>query len=165
MGTIGLVSLVGAAYVADRLSERDVRWYTWIVAGSQFIAFPLTLLALTSGSYVVSMFFFALAIFCGNSMLAITNNLVQSTAPVHMRGMASATKTMVLSFVGYGLGGVLIGLLSDYFDTGVAGEGLTTALIVVSFTTLISAVIFWLASWTIKKDVEGAKAASLSTPA
>ncbi len=160
MGIVGLVSLIGAAYAADRLSERDLRWYTWILTGAMVLAFPFNLLAFTSGSYVASLIFMGAGIFCANSMIAITNNLVQSTAPVQMRGVASASKTVALSFVGYGIGGALIGQLSDIFGTENAGDGLSAALIFVSCTYLIAALLFWASSFKVRTDVAGAQHAS-----
>ena len=160
LGVVGLVSLVGAAYIADRLSEKDVRWYSWILGGTQIFAFPFTAAALWSGDYALSLFFFSCAILSGNSMLAITNSLVQSSAPVQMRGVASATKTVALSFIGYGIGGALIGQLSDVFATDVPGEGLGVALTIASVTYLVAALLFWLSAHWVTRDVAGAQKAS-----
>ena len=160
IGIVGLVSLVGASYMADRLSEKDIRWYSWIITAAMITAFPFLYFSLVSGNYVLSLIFFGFAIFCGNSMLGISNALIQSTAPVQMRGMASAMKTVALSFVGYGIGGAAVGQLSDYFATGVPGEGLQTALVIASITHLIAGAFFWMSASSLRRDVDAAKKSS-----
>ncbi len=160
IGIIGLVSLVGASYLADRLGERDLRWYPWIISSTLLVAFPFVVLALNVDSYFLSLMLFGVASFSGSAMLGISNAMVQSTAPVQMRGMASASKTMALSFIGYGLGGAMIGVLSDLLGDGDATVGLGRAITVAAFTYLIGAILFWFSTSSFRNDVEDARLAS-----
>ena len=77
-----------------------------------------------------------------------------------MRGMASASKTLALSFIGYGLGGALIGMLSDIFGAGDAAMGLQMALVVVSATYLIAGALFVMSTGTFERDYDNAQLAS-----
>lgn len=165
-GICGLIGLFVAAWLADKLSQRDIRWYAWIVAGSNVFVFPFLILSLLSGNYVMALVFFAVSLFSGNAMLAISNALVQSTAPVQMRGMASAIKTTALSFVGFGLGGALGGILSDIFAVeGSAHGGLMISLMILGSCHLLAAIFFWLSSLTLKRDIDAARLASEASAA
>lgn len=156
LGGVGLVSILSSAYLADTLGKKDVRWYSWIMGISILLSTPLTYLALTGTTFYSSLAFFALGTFFAQATLAITNALIQSTAPVQMRGVASAIKTTGLSFLGYGLGGYIIGILSDYFATDNPGEGLKQALIYGLVFFAISGILFLLSATNLKKDIEEA---------
>lgn len=163
LGGVGLISILSSAYLADYLGQKDVRWYAWIMAIAIFTATPLTYLALVGKTFYSSLTFFAISTFFAQATLAITNALIQSTAPVQMRGVASAAKTTGLSFVGYGLGGYIIGVMSDYFDTNHPGEGLKQALIYGLGFFVISSVLFLLSANRLKKDIEEARIYSEAT--
>ena len=160
LGGVGLVSILSSAYLADYLGKKDVRWYAWIMGIAILIATPLTYLALVGETFYTSLSFFAVSTFFAQATLAITNALIQSTAPVQMRGVASAVKTTGLSFLGYGLGGYIIGLLSDHFATDNAGEGLKQALIYGLGFFVIAGIVFLLSAIWLKEDIEGARAYS-----
>jgi len=73
-----------------------------------------------------------------------------------MRGVGSAIKTTVMSFVGYGVGGAVVGVLADYFATDDPAYGLKMALAVIMSFYLLAALVFFLSSFTLKKDIEKA---------
>ncbi len=160
IGILGLIAMLVASYVADKLGTRDLRWYPWIIAGTLFLVFPFKVASLYVDIYWLSLSLFAVTALTGNAMLGISNAMIQSTAPVHMRGMASASKTLALSFIGYGMGGALVGMLSDVFGAENSAAGLEMALLVVSVTYLIAGGLFVMSSFTFRKDYEGAKAES-----
>lgn len=160
LGVVGLISILSSAYLADYLGKKDVRWYAWILGGSIFIATPFTYLALVGETFYSSLTFFAISTFFAQASLAITNALIQSTAPVQMRGVASAVKTTGLSFLGYGLGGYIIGVMSDYLNANNPGEGLKWALVYGLIFFVIAAILFLLSAIKLKADIEGARAYS-----
>ena len=160
LGIAGLIAMLSAAFLADRLSQRDIRWYAWIIAMSLVIATPLLWASLLTQNYILSLVLFAMSTMFGSSLLAITNALVQSTSPVQMRGMASALKSFALSFIGYGIGGALIGVLSDVFSGEGAADGLRTALMIATAMQLVAALLFWALSPRLGRDIDRAKSFS-----
>lgn len=162
LGISSLVSMLGAAYLADRLSERDIRWYTWIVGSSLCLSVPFMWLALETSNYLFSMICLGVSVFFGGSMVAITNAMIQNTAPIQMRGMASAMKTVALSFVGYGLGGAMIGVLSQIFTTDDPASGLRMALLLANIMNLVAAALFFICASSLGRDIENAKKESLA---
>ena len=166
IGIAGLVGAVGAAVLADRLSRRDLRWYPWILGSVMIAGFPFLIGSLLAGSFVLSLVLFGLFILITNSALGLTNASLQSTSPVQSRAMAAGLKTLCLSFIGYGLGGALIGLLSDALSGDGAGDaaGLSRALIVVSILLPVSGALYLLSAPSFRGDVEAAKALSEAAP-
>ena len=158
IGVVSLIALVGAAYIGDRLSRRDFRWYSWIVAGSQVVALPLVLLGLFSESYLLTLVFFGLSTLFSQSMLAISNALIQNTSPIQMRSMASALKSLALTFLGFGLGSFLVGQLSEHvFNTGDEAVDLMFAMAVAACAHIIAAVCYFASAFYLRDDIEKAK--------
>lgn len=158
VGICALVSMLAAAFLADKLSERDQRWYPWIVAIAQLLALPCVLLALFSPTYTASLLFFALSALFSSSLLAISNALIQNTAPVHMRSMASALKSMALTFIGFGVGSFMIGQLSEHvFNTGSEATDLLWALVVGASFHVLAALAFWTSAFSVRQDIAKAR--------
>jgi|GEM_PF-3947634 len=152
-----VTATLSAAYLGDRLSEKDTRWYAWIVVISQLLSLPLILISLFSDNYIMALVFFAGSAFFSNSMLAISNALIQNTSPVHMRSTASALKSMALTFLGFGAGSFLIGQMSEHvFNTGNDATDLMWALAVGSSFHVFAALSFWMSGYYLRTDIDRA---------
>jgi len=154
IGIAGLLGTLIGAYVADRLAGRDLRWYSWIIAICYFASFPCFFFAFLTGNYDLAMVLMTGGLFFGFGAGACVNALIQSTTPIQVRGMSAALKTWGLSFLGYGVGGWIIGRLSDHFDTGVKGEGLGQALLYMSVFAAVAGVCFLLSTRTLRQDIQ-----------
>jgi len=160
VGLSGIISLIGVSYLADYLGKKDLRWYAWIISAALLLATPFYYLSILVESFPVSISLLAIGMFFGSSTLGINNSLIQNTAPVQMRGVASATKTTVMSFIGYGVGGAMVGVLADFFSTDDPAEGLKWALGVIMCFYLFASFIFFLCSLTVRADIANAIKAS-----
>jgi len=160
IGITGFISLMTVSYLADRLGKSDVRWYAWIITVALLIAAPFFYSSIFVDSFSLSLTLAGVGLFFGQSVLAINNSLIQNTSPVQMRGVGSAIKTTVMSFVGYGVGGAVVGVLADYFATDDPSHGLKMALAVIMSFYLLAALVFFMSSFTLKKDIERAVAMS-----
>jgi len=160
VGVSGIISLVGVSYLADYLGKKDLRWYPWIISAALFLATPFYYSSILVDSFAISISLLATGMFFGSSTLGINNSLIQNTAPVQMRGVASATKTTVMSFIGYGVGGALVGVLADFFSTDDPAEGLKWALGVIMCSYLVASLLFFFCSFTVRADIANAVKAS-----
>lgn len=110
-GAIG-VSLGGM--IADRLGQKDKRWYMWLPACAGAISIPfLVLVYLTEHAYVALMLSIVPGLLSNvylGSTIATTHNLVG----LRMRALSSAILFFILNIIGLGLGPLLVGMLSDY---------------------------------------------------
>ena len=85
----------------------------------------------------------------------ITNALVQNVTPVPVRGMSAGLKTFTMSLIGYGVGGMATGYLSDVFTVD-GRDGLGHALLAMSLTLPIAALLFWVSGIWLSADIERA---------
>lgn len=129
LGLAGLIGTVGSGLLADRLARRDRRWYLWMCALSMAIATPFTAAALIAGSPALAFALYFIPMILGNTFIGVTGAVVQGLAPVRMRALAAATKTLILNLIGLGLGPFIIGFLSETFNQGDSGEGLRMAML------------------------------------
>ena len=155
LGVAGIVGGVGAAQIADRLADRDLRWYTWLCTGAVLVAWPLFALTILSEQYAVTLSMAAIFMVAIAAPAGITNALVQNVTPVPVRGMSAGLKTFTMSLIGYGVGGMATGYLSDVFTVG-GRDGLGHALLAMSLTLPIAALLFWLSGIWLSADVERA---------
>lgn len=155
LGIAGIVGLIGAGQIADALAHRNLRWYSWLSAGALIVSWPFFGAAILSGSYALTLVMVAIFIIAANAPIGITNALIQNVSPVPVRGMSAGLKTFCVSLIGYGIGGMMIGYLSDAFSTGTT-DGLGQALLTMSVALPLSALLFWLSGVTLQQDIDNA---------
>ena len=154
LGIAGLIGTVGSGVLADRLARRDRRWYLWMCAISMAVATPFSVAAFLadSGAAVLALFFIPMVL--GNTFIGVTGAVVQGLAPIRMRALAAATKTMVLNLIGLGLGPFIIGFLSDTFNQGDSGEGLRHAMLWLVTINLWSAIHYMIGARNLREDLD-----------
>jgi|SRR5579859_625815 len=113
---IGLTGVTGtfvSGWLADKLSQRDRRWYSWIPA----IAFSLTIPALAgliwAPTWQIALLFLAVPALLNNMYLAPALAVVQNAVPPGQRTMAGAILLFVLNLIGLGGGPLFLGRVSD----------------------------------------------------
>jgi MFS family permease len=150
-------------YLADRLGQRDVRWYLGIPALGQFLSVPLlTAFLVWPVSHRVSLlgldvpFSFLLSVIgsvLGSFFTAPFISTVQAVSPPRMRALASAIMTTISTFVGLAMGPVLVGMISDRFEAAFAEDALRYSLLVPTVLPLTSALICALGAGAVRRDL------------
>ena len=153
IGICGGVGTYLGGHLADKWSRKDYRWYLWLPAIATSLSFPFALGVLFSGNKTVALLFYLMpnilyAIFLGPCFAVL-----QEMVGVRMRAVASAILMIVLNLIGLGLGPLLTGLLSDYFQADFANYSIRWALFVIGFLEIPAIYFFWKASTTLKADV------------
>lgn len=162
VGVAGLTGTLLGATIADKLAGRDLRWYGWVIAICYALSFPCFMLAFGGSDYRLAMVLMTCGLFLGFGAGACVNAIIQTITPIQVRGMAAALKTWGLSFLGYGVGGFLIGSLSDFLNTGVSGEGLGQALFYVSVAPLLAGICFYISTATMREDIASSREQSIA---
>ncbi len=154
--TTGLGGAIGTflgGMFADKLGQKDMRWYLWVSAIPALLAVPFTLSALFTGHIqlmLVGLFFSAtLGAFYLGPTIAISHTLVSAS----MRAMASAVLFFVLNLIGLGLGPVSVGMISDALAPSLGDDSLRYALAIAAFMGVFAAICFMLASKHLLKDL------------
>lgn len=153
----GLGTLMGGASV-DFLSRRDVRWMPRTVAIALAVSLPFGVVYLTDNTTLVYFLLFVPA-FMGAIYLAPTFALTQSLVGARMRSLASGILLFVINIIGYGLGPVFAGVLTDQLEPAYGKHAIAYALLIMSVFNVWAIVHYWLAGNHLKEDLARAAAA------
>jgi MFS family permease len=154
-GAGGAGTLLGG-YLSDRLASQDIRWHVWIPALGFAVAVPTSVVVYSVDSLGVLLAVYTIPAFATSLYTGSTFGLTQTLAPLAMRAAASALLLFVINIIGLVFGPTTIGLLSDYFQSGLEMteiESLRTALLICSLVYIISATHYFLAGRHLAADL------------
>lgn len=152
---------------ADRLWKRDIRWAMWVPTIGQISCIPLLVLFLLwpeddrlpfstiAGGFPVALLWSVVASIVGSWYAAPMLSMTQGLAPVAMRARAAALASAISGVIGSGLGPLVVGDLNVRFEPTYGEHAIRYSLLVVVFTTLLSAACWFGASHHIREDFEG----------
>lgn len=163
---------LGGRY-ADRLGARDPRWYLWVPAAGQTLGVPILVAFLLwpeSDRVVLPAFMARLGVadipvaFMFSVVGSVFSTFftapflasIQNIAKLRMRAMAAAISTAVSSFVGLCAGPLLVGMVSDAFQSSFGSDSLRYSLLVPTLAPLLSALVCVLGAGGIRRDIREA---------
>jgi predicted MFS family arabinose efflux permease len=145
--------------LSDRLARRDIRWHLWATGFATLAAVPFYLGFYlwpgTGGALALAVPGVLLAAFFFGPVIAVTQSLVRS----NMRAVASAVMLFLNNIIGYGLGPLAVGAISDRLAPSLGNQSIRYALLIVIVTNLWATAHFFLGARTLRRDLE-AKAAA-----
>lgn len=154
-GVAGGLSVYSSGLFADRLGRRDLRWHYWLAAVGNLISLPFSVLAYTAENGTMAVLWLAVATLGNHQYSALGHAVLQGLVKPRMRAVMSATALFAMNAVGFGVGPVVVGELSDYFGGGVELRKALLALIVFMFW---AAAHFLLGARTYLRDLEAKNA-------
>ena len=107
------------------------------------VALPFTYGFLVASDIKTAYLFYLVPGTVGLLYASITYAAMQELVPLRMRAMASAVMLLCLTLIGIGLGPVILGMLSDYFEPKYENYAIQKALLVM-FVFNILAIGFYL---------------------
>ncbi|MEM9177597.1 MAG: MFS transporter [Myxococcota bacterium] len=172
--TSPLPSMLGiflGGLLADRLGQRDRRWFLWVPAfgliasppilvafllwpkgdvivmpaalsGTLFDAMPVALVWSVAGSVI------------GGFFTAPFMSTTQGVVPLRMRAFAAAISTLLSAIIGLGLGPLIVGLLSDALAPTYGVDALRYALLAPTMLPILSGVICLAGASRVARDLE-----------
>jgi MFS family permease len=155
-GLGGAVGVCCGGQIADRIVARtgDERWYALWPVALLLGTLPLTLalyLATTAATAVAALLAGALL---GHAFLGPVAALLQNLAGPERRAVAAAFYVFLVNLISMSVGPLAVGYLSDTFAADFGTDALRYALLaVVTTTTVLAALHFWLASRAFPADV------------
>jgi MFS family permease len=152
IGGTGVVGTFGAGWLADKLSHRDKRWYSWIPA----IAFVVTIPALAgliwAPTWQIALLFIAVPALLNNMYLAPSLAVVQNAVPPGQRTMAGAILLFVLNLIGLGGGPVFLGKISDMAKASYGDHSLLVGYAALAPMIVIAIIAHLFAASSIARD-------------
>jgi MFS family permease len=131
----GILGTLAGGLLADRLGQRDVRWYLWMPACGAAAMIPAMFVFLHTEKWLMFVFYFV-TIVCSASYMAPMVAITQRVMPVHMRAVSTALLYLLLNLIGPGLGPVAAGALNDMLAASYGAEAVRLSLTI----TLVGAI-------------------------
>jgi predicted MFS family arabinose efflux permease len=144
-GVIGLIALLIAGTLADKLAARDPRWLVWLVVIIAAISAPLSIAAWLASDGMVAAVLVAAASAVSAAYLAPVIAALHRLCPQEFRATASAVLLLSTGLLG-ALGPLLIGVISDALKASYGVHSLGRALWIVPVFYALAAAVFALAS-------------------
>ncbi len=154
-GIAGGSAVFSSGVLADRLGRRDLRWHFWVPAVGALVSIPFSILAYTAESATSAIVWIAVATLGNHQYSALGHAVLQGLVKPRMRAVMSATALFAMNFVGFGLGPVVLGELSDYIGGGTA---IRKALLALIFCLVWAAVHYLLGARSYQRDLEAKNA-------
>jgi predicted MFS family arabinose efflux permease len=149
-GLIGGASVLLAGRLADRLGARDLRWHWWVPGIGALASIPFSVGAYTAESASLAVGLLAIGSFGNHMYSALGHVVLQALAKPRMRALTSACALFCMNLVGYGLGPIVLGLLSELFGGGV---GIRYALLALLSCLVWSSLHFLLGARSYRSDL------------
>lgn len=129
LGLGGAIGVFAGGYYAERLAQKNVRWYMWMPTLTGIICLPFMVAIYLVDSALMALMLSVVPgvlfnVYLGNT-LAMTHGLVG----LRMRALASAILFFILNLIGLGLGPWSVGLLSDYLEPTIGQDSLRYAML------------------------------------
>jgi len=162
LGGAGAVGTWLGGVLTDRAARRDKRAFMVLPLIASLAGAALFVSAVLAGDVWIALGLLAAATALTSLWYGPIFATVQSLVAPEQRAMAAAVCLFLINLIGLGLGPLTFGILSDMMNHGVPGliaqgfgpaMGLRYALVIGSFTTVISAVFFLLAARTIRAEL------------
>jgi MFS family permease len=147
--SIGMI-LVGA--LSDRLARRDERWRVWIPAMMAFACLPAALAAVTAPDPRVGLAFTGLWMVMGISWFGASYAACQSLVLPRMRATVSAILLLLTTLLGFGLGPLITGKISDLMAPAVGVRSVAYGMVAANILALWGGVHFLLAARRLRQD-------------
>lgn len=158
-GIGGLAGTFFGGWMSDRMANKtgDKTWYIWIPFISTVLAIPLGLITfLVMPNGYTAAFSYLLPVFCGGWYLAPCIASTHFLVGIRMRAMASAILLFMLNLIGLGLGPMLTGFMSDFFEPSYGSDSLRYAMSITLMVNVWCAFHYWKATRTIRADFDRA---------
>lgn len=153
----GLAGTFAAGALADRFKKRDRRNPLFLIALSTAISIPAGIICLASESWFTTLMFLGLYMASQTFWFAPAYALCHSLVEVRMRGTVTGLLFLLTNFVGFGVGPLLIGVVSDLYAGHFGDQSLRYALITLLVFNAWAVTHFLLATRTVRADTARVK--------
>ncbi|MGQ0280368.1 MFS transporter [Sphingopyxis sp. Q841] len=145
-GIPAIVTNVVVGWFASRLARRDLAWLQWIAAAGALLAIPATIVFLLAPSLEIALAGLVIQSCFSVFWLGPSIAAMQSAAGAERRATAAACFVASYTVLGFGLGPVVAGAISDVLTLRLGGQGLGGGLLALQPLAVWAAAHFLLAA-------------------
>ena len=151
-----------AERLSDWLARRygDDRFYMLVPGISVVLGVPFQISAYLSGDINIVMASFAASAFFASVFFGPSFAMAQALATPRNRALSASLLLFIQTMIGLGIGPLLVGAVSDALLAVRGDAALQTALVVVALFNIWSGLHYYIASRTVRRDIEQAKSAA-----
>ncbi len=151
----GMMGIWLGGTLGDRFGAGNKAAYALVPMASLLVSVPFYVLGVLSPSLVASFFLFLIPTALGLVWIGPVTAAVQHLVKPTMRATASAIFLFINNLIGLGLGGLLLGTISDALKDQFGDESLRYAILSGTGFYVLSAAIFYLSARRLARDWEG----------
>ena len=159
--SISLISCIGTyggGVLADKLSVRfnDKRWYLLLPAIATFGMIPFQFSSYLAADKLMVILSFYIMMILASVFFGPTYAMAQALSPTHMRARAASIVLFVQTMLGYGLGPIVVGMLSDWLMPTQDKQSLAWGLVIVGLANIGAAWYYYQGSRTLAAELDSA---------
>lgn len=152
---VGILGAIGGGWIADRIGRTHVSAYAHVPAVSLALAAPFFLAAILVRDAQTTLILLVIPVALSYAWLGPGLAAVQTLSSPHMRAQTAAIIGFFNNLIGFGLGPLFVGALSDVLQRHLSeGEALRVAMAIAVGSLVIAAGLFFAAGLTIKRDLQ-----------
>lgn len=140
-----------AGAASDRMRKRDVRWSLWLIGVILLATKPFAFGFLLIDDTALALALFALPAMLGGAYVGTSIAVLHNRVAAELRPMASALFLLIINFVGFGFGPLLIGALSSFAFDDFGADALRYSLAVSQCVAIWGALHFFVAGQRIRE--------------
>lgn len=163
MSICGILGTLIGGWAVDRLRNLDERWSPWAIAGINLVLASSLWMLTAVSSWIAVLVALGLLAAVSSAWMGPTYALCQSLVGPKMRGKMSGVLFFLMNVVGYGLGPVTVGLVSDLLHPTFGDQALRYAILGTTPLLMWSALHFVRLATTVRRDLLTAE--DLAAPA
>jgi MFS family permease len=150
---IAAVGMIAVGMMADRLARRDERWRVWIPSAMSFACFPLAFGAVAVRHPVIALCITGLWMMCGISWFGASYAVCQSLVMPRMRATLSAIMLLLTTLLGFGVGPLITGTISDMTAPSVGVMSVGYGMVAANLLAIWGGLHFFLAARNLRCDL------------
>ncbi|MBU1378252.1 MAG: MFS transporter [Alphaproteobacteria bacterium] len=152
LGATGIVGTVVSGWLADKLGQKDRRWFAWIPAIAFTLSIPFWFGILWAPTWQIAMLFLLGPMLMNQAYLAPALTVAQNAVAPAQRTMTGAILLFVLNLVGLGVGPVYVGWIADKMEPAHGEQALAYGYAAVIPFVVLTVIAHIAASYSIARD-------------
>jgi MFS family permease len=150
---VAAVGMIAIGVLADRLALRDERWRVWIPSAMSLACFPLAVGAVTTPDPLIALAFTGIWMMCGTSWFGASYAVCQSLVMPRMRATLSAVMLLLTTLLGFGVGPLITGRISDMFAASAGAMSVGYGMAGANLLAIWGGLHFFLAARNFRHDL------------